>query len=57
VFFLVLFLVMLGAGQMTAYAVAGKDRPVAARATTGQHGQECPPGYHDTGGGTCEHNG
>jgi hypothetical protein len=56
-FLFLLFLVVLGAGQMAAYAVAGNDRPANNGGTTGQHGQDCPPSNHDTVGGTCEHNG
>ena len=56
-FIFLLCLVMLGAGQMAAYALAGDGLPANGAGTTGQHGQQCPPSNHDTTGGTCEHNG
>jgi hypothetical protein len=54
-FGLVCCLAVFAAGVMAAFAVAG-SASASGGATTGQHGQECPPGYHDTGG-ICEHNG
>ena len=52
-----LFCVVAGAaGVMAAVGVAGNASAETA-ATTGHHGQDCSPGYHDLGNGTCVHNG
>jgi hypothetical protein len=54
---LVLCIGALALGVMSAVALAGPTHVTAAAGqSTGQHGQECPPGYHDNNG-TCEHNG
>src|SRR5579864_5109398 len=52
----ILCLAALGAGLMSAVDLASPNHTSGGGTTTGQHGQDCPPGYHDTGG-TCEHNG
>jgi hypothetical protein len=54
---LMLCIAALGAGLMSAVALAGTSHPASNGVTTGQHGQDCAPGYHDTVGGACEHNG
>jgi hypothetical protein len=54
-FGIVCCLAVFAAGVTAAFAVAG-SASASGGATTGQHGQECPPGYHDVSG-TCEHNG
>jgi hypothetical protein len=57
---LALCVAVLGVGPASAVAIAGNGHgggggnpPIGS----GQHGQDCAPGYHDTSAGTCEHNG
>ena len=47
----------LAAGVMAATAVARGNQTAGGGQTTGLHGQDCPPGYHDAGNSLCEHNG
>jgi hypothetical protein len=58
---LVLCVAALSVGSASSVAIAGNGHGGGGSgnnpSTGGQHGQDCAPGYHDTGTGTCEHNG
>src|SRR5579862_8466051 len=53
---LVLCFAALGGWQTATIAAAANGGGQDA-GTSGQHGQDCAPGYHDTATGSCEHNG
>jgi hypothetical protein len=54
----VLCAAMFCAASSAAAAGAGNGHSGGSGPSAGgQHGQDCPPGFHDTSAGTCEHNG